>query len=66
MRSEKSAICREWARVGGAQDEVFVAIDERSLAEGVVAPEDEDEMVVSFGERPDRRIGKSFPSLPGM
>ena len=66
MVTEESAVGREWRRMGRLKDKVAVAVDERSLADGVAAPEHEDKTAPLRGQRAYHSISKLLPAYIAM
>jgi len=57
---------REGRGVRAFDDEVLRTVDVRAFGFGVVAPENEDEILALLGEFADDGVGEFFPSLPLM
>lgn len=66
LGAEESRMCRERARVGGFDDDVFVSIDERKFADGEISPKDENEVFAIIGQCLDGRVGEGFPTFSAV
>ena len=63
MTPEEAAAGREWRRMHRLQDEVLGRVDQDLLGDGVVAPEDENEVLASLRESADSGVGELFPAM---
>ena len=67
LASEKSAVCRERARVRGGQDEVpSIRGDEDLFFDGETAPEQKDEVLADLRKSLDNRVCELLPTNAGV
>ena len=63
LGAEEAVVRRQRRRVGRLDDRVPVAVDQRLLAPGVAAPEDEHDRVVLGGDGADDLVGERLPAV---
>ena len=63
MATEKPSACRQRRRVYRFQNQVLEGVNQGLFCDGVVAPEDEDEMLPLFREGADGSVGELFPTV---
>lgn len=61
--AEESPVDGQGRRMGCLQDEMAIVVDQALLGLGIVAPQQEDEVLPFFRQVPDHRIGELFPPL---
>ena len=66
MASEEASAGRQWRGMYRFENKVLERVDHGLFGDGIVAPQNEDEMFPLFGEGANGRIGELLPAMAGV